>query len=564
MLSRKTRLLPLLAWLVLAHGPAMAAPQGHSAFEAALEAAGYDEPQAAAYRLAAFIQPDQLPEPLQSLATAEAARAREAGLWRCGTPMVLAAMREYSYMTPEAQQLVDTVSGFAPMDPGDSESSRETAEACNITAPNEQESDHFRVLWGSSYNGDGVDDLLEALEHARQTWLDLGYQEPYGVGVGGWKLPVFIGNSGNGMPTIGWSGGYTTVCDDHSGSFIVMSQEVGTWGWEFTADVGPHELYHAIQMGYNNWGMANWYWEASATWSEDMPYPDLNGYVWFLETYTSAPEVALADESNQSHPYAMFIFPMAIEEFVTDGIHVMRKMWEQSNGDVPSAMGTILEADHGTTFDKAFAEFTARVGMMDDFEDGALFGDAQRVYTVDSYPDSVEDFADAPPETYGTNYITLHEPDTDPPDTKMHFEFDGGGDSKWVLGVIKHRTEDGVNKTVEVEVDGDGHAEFDIIDVGTLYSEFVVAISYTGNGGSPPYSWSVEMREQTEEQGDDDDDGDDDDSAEPPTGGCGASPYEFEMTEDGPSSMCSVAGGSRVLPWSLLALAGLLLARRRP
>ena len=551
-----------MVWLLLVPGSVAAAVEGASPFEAALDAAGYDDPQAAAYRLAAFIQPELLPEPLRSLALEEAAAARAAGAWRCGTPMVLEVMRDYDRMTPEIQQLVDEVVGFAPMDPGDSGSTRETEAACNISAPNEQESDHFRVLWGNSYNGAGVDDLIEAMEHARQTWIDLGYREPYGVGVNDWKLPIFIGSSGDGMPTISWSGGYTTVCDDHSGSYIVMSQDIESWS--FTADVGPHELYHAIQMGYNNWGMAGWYWEASATWSEDLPYPDLNGYVWFLDTYTSAPEVSLMDESDFNHPYAMFIFPMAIEEFVTDGIEVMRKMWEQSNGDVASAMGAILEADHDTTFDKAFAEFTARVGMMEDFEDGALFGHARRVYTVDSYPDSVEDFADSPPGSYGTNFIDLNEPDTDPPDTKMHFEFDGGGESNWVLGVIKHRAEDGVNKTVEVEVDGDGHAEFDIIDVGTLYDDFVVAISYTGNGGSPPYSWSVEMQEQTEEQGDDDDDdGDDDDSAAPPFGGCGASPYEFEMTEEGPPSMCSIANGSRVLPWSLLVLVGLLLVRRR-
>lgn len=532
-----------------------------------------DDRDAAVARLLAFTRPDLLPLSLRPLAEDDLAELSENERARCGTPRILDLLRRYDDLNGDHLALAEAALGFPLANPAyhptsgsDLPPPPEATESCNASAPNEQESDHFVVKWGPSYNGAAVDDVLTAMEGARAMFVEeLGYQEPHGID-GSWKLPVFIGSSGGGMPTIGWSGGYTTLCTDHPGAYIVLSQDITSW--EFTADVGPHELYHAVQFGYGGGMMIEgWYWEASATWSEDLAYPDLNGYVWFLTEYTSQPHLALATE-NGSHEYGMFIFPMAIEEFVDDGIHVMRKIWEQpGSGHIPDAMGAILESGHGTTFDDAFAVFAARSSVMEDFEDGALFNQPSRVAQEDDYPASGAEVADYPPQAYGSNFIELDAPEADPPYTKLRFEFDGGGESSWILGALRHRAGEGDNRTVVGSVDGDGKAVLELIDFGTLYDGAVIGVSWTGTGSSPPYSWTADVVEQTEPQGDDDDD---DDSADPDVyGGCLAtpSPYHFSMDSVEASNACDlVRRGGAPSPLGTLAalgLFGLLIYRRR-
>ncbi len=536
-----------------------------------------DDRDAAVYRLLAFTRPELLPLPLRGLALDDLAEIDQGERAGCGTTRILDVLRRHGDLDADHHELVQAALGWPLADPvyhasgagGDSlPSPLEAAESCNASAANEQESDNFVVKWGPNYNGAGVDDLLAVMEDSRTVFVEqLGYQQPHGVGTG-WKLPVFIGNSGGGMPTIGWSGGYTTLCTDHQGTYIVLSPDIQSW--EFTADVAPHELFHAVQFGYGGAMMIEGYWwEATAVWSEDQAYPDVNGYIWFLTEYTSGPHQALNME-NGVHEYAMFIFPMAIEEFVDDGIDALRTLWEDpGSGQIPDALGGILEESHGTTFDDAFAVFTAWTSVMEDYEDGALFSKPSRIATTSDYPAGGDDEADYPPQTYGSNFVELEAPDTEPPDTKLRFEFDGAGESSWVLGALRHRVGDGTNKAVVGNVGGDGTAVMEFIDFGTLYDGVVIGITWTGGGTAPPYSWSADIVEQTEPQGDDDDG--DDDSADPLPTGCltSPSPYHFSVDDAHAANACRLSGAVHrpplagvLLPFGLMTLLVVRRARR--
>ena len=555
----RTPSLPLMLLLLVSCRPAFAGPLDE-ALQLDLDAGFIDEDHAEVYRLLAFTRPDTLPLHLHDAALDEFERAQDEHGWACGTPYILPVLRHYDHYTPELQQLVVHALGT-----DDSDTTAPTA-SCNQSAPNEQESDHFVVKWGSSYSGSGVDDLLEALEAARATFVDdYGHQEPYGVGTG-WKLPIFVGNSGSGMPTIGWSGGYTTTCTDHSGAYIVLSQDLTSW--EFNADVGPHELYHAVQFGYGAW-LDDWWWEATATWSEDLTYPDINGFVWFLSEYTSEPHVSI-ETANGAREYGMFIFPTYIEEFEIDGADALRKTWENPVSSViPESLDAILQADHESTFDDAFAHFTARVATMEAFEDGSLFGAPVYVGSTDSYPFDSSDVDVQAPERYGTNFVGFHLDDSlDEPNTKLRFEFDGGGQNDWVIGLGKHRIADDLQRTQRVEVKGDGTAEVEVIDFGTLYDEIVLGISWNGaNSNSVEYTWSVDVIEQTEPQGDDDDDDDvpiEDDDESAGSGCMAGTPYAYDVSGADSTSACS-AGALRSGPaWAaMIGLLGVLAVRRR-
>ena len=88
----------------------------------------------------------------------------------------------------------------------------------------------------------------------------------------------------------------------------------------------------------------------------------------------------------------------------------------------------------------------------------------------------------------------------------------------------------------------DGTAVFETIDQGTLYDEVVIGITWTGQSStSTPYTWTVDLVEQTEPQGDDDVVPDDDDDVEY-TGCVAQSPYQFSPQYEEPASACDVAG----------------------
>ncbi len=511
--------------------------------------------EAELHRLLAVTRPALLPDDLERAATTDAADAAARGAWRCGTPAVLPVLQGWDRLTPAQRALAEQALG-----PAGGEDHPAFGAMCTVDAANEQESDHFVVKWGASYDGTGVDDLLEALEAARAMFTDaLGYREPYGVD-GSWKLPVFVGNSGAGIPTISWSGGYTTVCPDHAGAYIVLSQDLGSW--EFVADVGPHELYHAVQMGYDAWSVDGWWWEASAVWSQDLTYPDLDGYVWFLSEFTSAPHLMI--ETEDLRQYGMFIVPMTIEEFVPDGQVVMRELWEQpGTGHVPDALDAILQAGHDSSWADAFAEFAGRAAVMDDYEDGAMFPQPVRAATAGALPDEGTIESNLP-QHYGLNFVEIPIPDdAAPPDTKLRFTFDGGGDDQWLLGSVKHRIEDGVHRVWRTGVDDGGGATIEVIDCGTLYDQVVVGVAYTGSGTAPAYSWSAEMVEQTEPQGDDDDAGT---AGGGDRTGCLASPspYAFTAETGEAANACAVVGGPAGAGWLVaLGALGAWLIRRR-
>jgi len=543
----------------------VAAPATAGPFEGALRddlSRGLiDQDEASVYRLLAFTRPDLLPGSLRWTVEQELEQTADDEI-RCGTPYVLPVLQRWHALHADLRSLA-SVAMY-----GDEEDDRGPGGSvqCNGTAPNEAESDHFVVKYGNSYDGAGVEDLLEAVEAHRATLVEeLGYQEPWGIEQG-LKLPVFIGNSGSGMPTISWQGGYASICPDRQGAYFVLSPNISDW--TFTGDVAPHELYHTVQFSYDVW-LDDWWWEATAVWSEDLTYTDINAYAWFIEYYTDAPETSI-EEAGTYRMYGMFIFPMYLEEFEADGIHAMREIWEQATtGSIPDAMDVVLSDHHDTTFDDAFAGFSGRAAVMEDFEDGSLFGEPIRVAKVTSYPEDSSSATDAPPQRYGTNYIELHADDAEPPDTKLRFEFDGGGESSWILGVTQHRIEDGLNRVSHPELGDDGNATVEIIDFGTLYDEVVIGVTWSGQSlQSTGYSWTADIVEQTEPQGDDDDDDDvviddDDDSLDGGGSGCSAySPYRYQA-EAGPGGETCSTAAARPSAWTTLVGLAALFAYRR-
>jgi hypothetical protein len=87
-----------------------------------------------------------------------------------------------------------------------------------------------------------------------------------------------------------------------------------------------HEFFHAIQFGYNCYERF-WFMEASAVWSEDELYDEINDHYRYMPSWFDNPDKAIDDES--SHMYGSFIYFQYIDEHM-GGRETIRKSWEYS------------------------------------------------------------------------------------------------------------------------------------------------------------------------------------------------------------------------------------------
>jgi hypothetical protein len=93
-----------------------------------------------------------------------------------------------------------------------------------------------------------------------------------------------------------------------------------------------HEFFHAIQFGYYADYGAAWWQEATATWMEDVAYPDVNDFYQYMSCpsnfscFYDDPEASLDKFSGSLHPFGASIFAHHIEQVY--GADVIKGVWE--------------------------------------------------------------------------------------------------------------------------------------------------------------------------------------------------------------------------------------------
>lgn len=87
-----------------------------------------------------------------------------------------------------------------------------------------------------------------------------------------------------------------------------------------------HEFFHAIQFSYNCYERF-WFMEATAVWSEDELYNNVNDHYRYIPSWFSNTNKPINDES--SHMYGSFIFFQYIDEHL-GGPGTIKSCWEKS------------------------------------------------------------------------------------------------------------------------------------------------------------------------------------------------------------------------------------------
>ena len=107
-------------------------------------------------------------------------------------------------------------------------------------------------------------------------------------------------------------------------------QTRGLKGLQVTA---AHEFFHAIQFGYYADFGASWWQEMTATWMEDVVYPDINDFYQYVSYFYKDPEASLDKFSGSFHPFGGAVFPHHVEQIY--GASAIRKVWETLNTKNP-------------------------------------------------------------------------------------------------------------------------------------------------------------------------------------------------------------------------------------
>lgn len=320
----------VLLWLGMA-----AAVVANPLIEQAYEAGAIDLETARLYHLYQAVSPDALPAQYRGAGSGSSSGST------CGTPAVLAALdavdeSSEAYGRQLAKTLQRPILGESVVSP----------------------SGHFRIHYEVSGH-DAVDladedanDFPDFIDHAMaaldSSWRleieQLGYRPPpsdRGAG-GGDEYDVYVieyGGSGYYGTTTPLSQGATTTA-----SFLQIDNDYtdagygtpgcngarGARGLNALRVTAAHEFYHAIQFAYYQPKPHEvWWQEASATWMEEVAYPEVDDYLiylcdFLLETTRSLDSGRIG---RDNHIYGASVFPHFIDQRY--GRDVIRQFWEE-------------------------------------------------------------------------------------------------------------------------------------------------------------------------------------------------------------------------------------------
>jgi len=188
-------------------------------------------------------------------------------------------------------------------------------------------------------NNNSIPDYIENMgEIFEYIWFYfeniLGYSTPPGDGTlgGSQKYDIFVENLPSNYFAITYTTSFTNASENSCASFIKMRNNYNGTVFQNLTEIenieitAAHEFFHAIQFSYNCHERF-WLMEATAVWSEDEIYDNINDHYRYMPTWFQNSSKSIDDESN--HMYGSFILFQYIDEHL-GGPDIIRTIWEES------------------------------------------------------------------------------------------------------------------------------------------------------------------------------------------------------------------------------------------
>lgn len=228
----------------------------------------------------------------------------------------------------------------------------------------------------------GIPDYVDlAAAIADSSWVlqidILGYHVPPSDGDagGGGEVDIYIrdiGRSANYGITYPISSGtsgpaYLVVDNDFTngifGSTVICPGFTGTRGDDALRVTLAHEFFHVVQFGYYQGSDGSWWQESSATWMEDVAYPEIDDYLQYVCAFLKTPGRALDSgiPAADFHSYGSSVFSHFLDQRY--GRDVIRWIWEEHQRRRSARLDN---------FDSALRNYNGTVLGMEDVSDAGI------------------------------------------------------------------------------------------------------------------------------------------------------------------------------------------------
>ncbi|SUZ48111.1 uncharacterized protein METZ01_LOCUS965 [marine metagenome] len=191
----------------------------------------------------------------------------------------------------------------------------------------------------SDLNNNSIPDYVETMsEIFEYVWIffedTLGYSPPLDDNQpsGSQKYDIYIENLPTNYFAITYTSAFINESETSCSSYIKMRNNYngsvfqGITELENIKITAVHEFFHAIQFSYNCFERF-WLMEATAVWSEDEIYNNINDHYRYMTTWFQNSSRNIDDESN--HMYGSFILFQYIDEHL-GGPDMIKAIWEES------------------------------------------------------------------------------------------------------------------------------------------------------------------------------------------------------------------------------------------
>ncbi|MCC6160074.1 MAG: hypothetical protein IT350_18630 [Deltaproteobacteria bacterium] len=486
---------------------------------------------AALYKTYAFFAPDRLPAAYRQVAS-------EPLHHECATGFLLKLGPDLKRVSPAVRDEIRTIAPNIPDLSRPPVASRPksaiTAPADfpdGYTPPNVYYTEHFALRYGdgASYTNDELEALGDIMEEVWDVEVtDMGYNAPYGSD--DYFTDIYVGNSGNGAPSISFEGAYTTIYDSWPDTMahIVMWPTILDYESSFK-DIMSHEFYHVLQFQIALTGCfqhmsgsgSDWAVEATATWAEDEVFDDINNYAYFVDYHMQNVEQTIfAFSSGAPIQYSRAIYFKFLSENY-GGRDALHHIWNDCNANIWYSVDSYLQDYETTTTFDTFPEFTRRT-LFRDYEEGNLYDSPYVLDHVNDYPAAELYDTGKLPEPYGTAYVQF-QPSGGETSLNLRVRGEpkyGNRDIDYDLTIAKQRanetvetetmTESGAGNVGDITVDGFGG------EWTRIYLIVTPRVQFSG-GSANGIPFSIQSSEgddplPPEPTGDDDDDDTDDDA----------------------------------------------------
>ena len=149
-------------------------------------------------------------------------------------------------------------------------------------------------------------------------------------------------------------GSYIKMRNNYNGStFQNLSEE------ENIKVTAAHEFFHAIQFSYNCYERF-WLMEATAVWSEDKIYDNINDHYRYMPSWFQNSSKTIDDEST--HMYGSFIFFQYLEEHL-GGPDLIKSIWENSRY-AANSVNDISFASINSALEEVGSSFNSAINNM--------------------------------------------------------------------------------------------------------------------------------------------------------------------------------------------------------